>query len=306
VGDDSGPGTLTNSDARTDDPRFLGDPVLGELRLRHDSPLIDAGNPSPPIGLTGDFEGDERVRDGDGNGDARVDLGAFEYQRRPPAAPSVSASPDSAPVGTPFAFSAAAVDPDGDPLTYSWAFDDGGSGGGATVTHAFAGLGGHTGTATVTDPTGLSASAAASVEATPAPSEPAVPAPVAPPDTVAPRFSILRRGLRLSRAGTIPIRITCSAAERESCTGTLTLASSKRVAPRRRILQLGRAAIRAAPGRTVIVRVKVSRRNAMIARRLRKVRLTATGVARDTAGNQATVRRTATLITAKPKRTKRR
>ena len=79
----SGNGTLTDDNRRTDDPRFLGDPQLGALRLRFDSPLIDAG-----IGggdqPTDDFNGDPRVVDGDGNGSAVRDLGAFEYQRRPP------------------------------------------------------------------------------------------------------------------------------------------------------------------------------------------------------------------------------
>jgi hypothetical protein len=125
---------------------------------------------------------------------------------------------------------------------------------------------------------------------------------VIPADAVAPRFSILRRGLRLSRTGTIPIRVTCSASEREPCAGTLTLASAKKVGPRKRILQLGRASFSVAPDRTQIVRVKVSRRNAAIARRLRKVKVVAVGTARDSAGNESTARRSATLITAKRKR----
>ena len=302
VGDNSGPGTLTNTGARTDDPRFLGDPALGELRLRHDSPLIDAGNPASVAGATTDVNGDERVRDGNGDGAARVDLGAFEYQRRAPAVPAVSATPLSAAVGTPFAFTASALDPDGDPLTYLWSFDDGGPGDGASVAHAFGAPGRHTTTVSVTDPTGLGASAQAAVDVVPAPADPPPPPPVVPPDVVAPRFSILRRGLRLSRTGTIPVRVTCSAAEREPCAGTLTLASSKRVAPGRKILQLGRGAFSVAPGRTAIVRVQASKRNAKIARRLRKVKVTAVAVARDAAGNQATARRTATLITATPRR----
>jgi hypothetical protein len=63
-------------DSRTDDPRF----VSGELRLRGDSPLIDIGDPFPSPGRTEDLDGNERIRDGNGDGVARLDLGAFEYQ----------------------------------------------------------------------------------------------------------------------------------------------------------------------------------------------------------------------------------
>lgn len=62
-------------------------------------------------------------------------------------------------------FSATGADPDhGDsPLTYAWRFDDGASAAGAVVRHAFAHHGRHTGAVTVTDPTGLTATAAVSV-----------------------------------------------------------------------------------------------------------------------------------------------
>jgi hypothetical protein len=49
------------------------------------SPLIDAGDPTAPQGL--DLHGDPRVADGDGDGVARRDLGAFELQPTPLAGP---------------------------------------------------------------------------------------------------------------------------------------------------------------------------------------------------------------------------
>ena len=70
------------------DPKFV-DPVLGDLRLLEESPSIDSGNnyvdydPSEP-GYQSlpdyDLDGNWRVTDGDGRGDAIVDMGAYEYQ----------------------------------------------------------------------------------------------------------------------------------------------------------------------------------------------------------------------------------
>jgi hypothetical protein len=71
------------------DPGFVAAP--DDLRLRADSPLVDAGDPAP---LEPDEEpetdalGDVRVTDGDGDGTARRDLGAFE--RRPAPPPSMA------------------------------------------------------------------------------------------------------------------------------------------------------------------------------------------------------------------------
>jgi hypothetical protein len=63
------------------------DPLLAaDLSLPPGSPSIDAGDPAP--GLTTDFLGAARPVDGDGDGVAARDQGAFEYQ--PPAAPNAA------------------------------------------------------------------------------------------------------------------------------------------------------------------------------------------------------------------------
>ena len=59
------------------DARFA-DPVLGDFHLLPGSPLIDAGNPAAGQGL--DLDGNPLVRDGNGDGTPRRDMGAFEYQ----------------------------------------------------------------------------------------------------------------------------------------------------------------------------------------------------------------------------------
>ncbi len=61
------------------DPLFE-DPSNGDLHLQHNSPAIDAGNETPPGGLsTTDIEGNPRSVDGNEDG-STVDMGAYEYQ----------------------------------------------------------------------------------------------------------------------------------------------------------------------------------------------------------------------------------
>jgi hypothetical protein len=58
------------------DPRFV-DPGRGDLHLRSDSPAVDRG---VPAGYTADLGGAAVPRDGNGDGTAAVDLGAYERQ----------------------------------------------------------------------------------------------------------------------------------------------------------------------------------------------------------------------------------
>jgi len=182
-----GPGNLTNDL----DPRFV-DPAHMDYRLRHDSPLLDIGRPVASVGEENpDLAGKDRVRDSDGNGSAIRDMGAYEYQRLAPTA-AFAASPHPAIVGELAAFDAAAsVDPDGDPLSYAWAFGDGATASGASATHSFGAPGSFPATLTVTDPTGLSSTATNAVEVA------AAPAPaLAPRVTLAAPRCALRLGKR--------------------------------------------------------------------------------------------------------------
>ncbi|RKY15497.1 MAG: hypothetical protein DRP63_06830, partial [Planctomycetota bacterium] len=62
------------------EPQFV-DAANGDYHLKDTSPCIDAGDNSlVPSGVNKDLDGNDRVVDGDNNGTATVDIGAFEYQ----------------------------------------------------------------------------------------------------------------------------------------------------------------------------------------------------------------------------------
>ncbi|HEX8122340.1 MAG TPA: hypothetical protein VF549_13850 [Solirubrobacteraceae bacterium] len=93
----SGDGTLAVEQGNIDaDPQF-GEGFLN-FRPSAGSPSIDAGNPGS-AGPAFDFAGDPRAVDGDGDGVARRDQGAYEYQ--PPPPPADDGSSDDVPAADP-------------------------------------------------------------------------------------------------------------------------------------------------------------------------------------------------------------
>lgn len=218
--------TLSDVNLTGVDPGFGAE---GPVPLRAGSPLIDAGDPAYQLPGTIDLYQQARIRDGDGIGGARVDIGAFEYQRVAPVV-TADATPDTVDVGTPVSFTGTATDADlNDELTYKWTFDDGGaaSADGADAQHSFASPGPHSATLTVTDSAGVSATATAVVTvnapAAPPSSTPTDTAPgsdaTTPPVTtpkVAPRLT----GLRLSRTTFRARGARTSAASRSIRIGT--------------------------------------------------------------------------------------
>jgi hypothetical protein len=78
----------------------------GDYHLLPSSPLVDAGDPASAQGL--DLDGNPLVADGDGDGSARRDLGAFELQpavaggSQPPGGGATGAADTQAPLVTGF------------------------------------------------------------------------------------------------------------------------------------------------------------------------------------------------------------
>lgn len=166
----SGGGAFTPGAGNIDaDPKFVSR-ATNDYHLLWSSPAIDAGQTTcgAPCQQS-DLDGLVRPIDGNGDGVAVRDMGAYEYGHRAPSITMPVAQP-SATVGRPATLSATVSDPDdGDTLSIGWNFDDGTTGAGATVSHTFATTGVHTATVIVADPTGLAASASASVTVNAAP-----------------------------------------------------------------------------------------------------------------------------------------
>ena len=164
----TGTGTLEPDGVTAADPRFV-DAAAGDYRPRADSALIDASAPaSIALGPT-DLAGLPRLVDGNGDGSALADLGAFEYQRTAPAVAAAAASPAQPTAGQQVTFSGTATDADpGELLAGSWAFGDGSTGVGLTATHAYGAPGSYTATFTATDPVGLKATRSVTIDVAPA------------------------------------------------------------------------------------------------------------------------------------------
>ncbi|HEX8208265.1 MAG TPA: PKD domain-containing protein [Solirubrobacteraceae bacterium] len=227
---EEGGGPTTRSAFVNASARFV-DRVGGDVRLRGGDPLIDI-NPDDPIDVFNAIDVDQRQAiDGDGDGAARADGGAFEYRRSPPAISDLSA-PSTGAVGAELAFAARGTDPDGDDVALRWSFGDGTEGSeGEAVRHAYASPGTYVGSVTAVDDAGVQVTREFTVTVGSVPTEGSVPTgggsvpAVAPSggDRTAPRIlsarlrvkrAALRRGgrkarlvLRLSEAARIRVRV---------------------------------------------------------------------------------------------------
>jgi hypothetical protein len=220
-----------------------------------DSPLIDAG--SARAATDTDVDGRPRVVDGDADGTATRDIGAVEYQRRAPDAVLADAK---AWRGYATTLSAAeSSDPDGgdhERLTYAWAIDGAPASTGVdaqagTLTTTFATLGAHAVALTVTDPTGQSDTATATVTVgeyvsppydpprpprppgdpgtttPPALPPPAVPRPPSLPNAMRTAIGAGLQDSRLHGRGGRLLRVSVTCFQHATCRGRIVLRSGK-------------------------------------------------------------------------------
>lgn len=108
------------------DPLFVRNAfadVLGDYRLQSASPAIDAADNSAPQLAAVDLDGNPRIADGNQDGDARVDMGAYEYTNQPPVADAgadQTVTADTSCRAVVALDGRASSDADGDPLTFTW------------------------------------------------------------------------------------------------------------------------------------------------------------------------------------------
>ena len=123
-----------------------------------------------------------------------------------------------------------------------------------------------------------------------------------PTDAVGPKVGISRHAARLTRKGYLGLRLSCPREEPLGCrAGSLRVTSAARVhAAARRFVSLGSKRFSIPAGRSTVVRIRLSRRNRALVRRLSRLRARARASAIDQAGNRrATV---ATFAVLPPRR----
>lgn len=155
------------SDGSTTGSGFAGncEYLAQNYRLAPSSPAIDVGNAL--MAPAADFDAIARPIDGDNDGAAAFDIGAFEYHAN--KAPTSNAGPDRfVHPNTMLGFDGRlSADPDGSIVSYSWNFGDGSPAAmGAQTSHQFAMVGPYTVTLTVTDDQGQTATDTAVITVT--------------------------------------------------------------------------------------------------------------------------------------------
>jgi predicted NUDIX family NTP pyrophosphohydrolase len=130
----------------------------------------------------------------------------------------------------------------------------------------------------------------------------------ASPDTSAPLMTVATKPVKLDSSGVVVLSLSCPASE-AGCEGILSLetfgavrvrtVAGGRVRSRRQKVKLGKGAFQLGGGRKGAVRLRLSKKNQRVVRKLRSVRVLVIVEARDRAGNRQTTRKPLTLKAGK-------
>ena len=111
-------------------------------------------------------------------------------------------------------------------------------------------------------------------------------------------MAVAGRTARLKSSGAVSLPVSCPASEPGGCAGSLSLETSVQVRAGKRKVKLGKSAFRIGGGRNAPVKLRLSRKNRDLVKRLRKVRVLVVINARDQAGNAKTSKQTLTIKAA--------
>jgi hypothetical protein len=117
--------------------------------------------------------------------------------------------------------------------------------------------------------------------------------------------------VKLDSSGAVLVQLSCPASEPGGCAGILSLetlgavrvrtVAGGRTRSRKQKVKLGKGSFQLAGGRNAVVKLRLSKKNQRLVRKLKNVRVLAIVAARDTAGNAQTTRKPLTLKVAKVK-----
>ncbi len=135
----------SHADNISADPLFVNSDA-GNLHITENSPCIDTGDNNAPELPEKDTDGDDRIIDGNNDGNSVVDIGADEFKPQPPQSTnhppiidSIIADPQQGNAPLTVTYTITAYDPDGDSIIYTINFGDGKSYSGQeeTTTHTY-------------------------------------------------------------------------------------------------------------------------------------------------------------------------